>query len=504
MNRSTTMRKNDRGYMLITTLFVLTLSLIVTGGMLDLTATNSKTRALVKTQADYYYEVEATLSKTVTWLQSNSQNIVNAFSAANFENNFELGSPAIGDNEGEEFQVPTMLKLKNSNTSVMLSNNDFFGEAAFPTTTNISTGESFDAVSAFKNADLGSANARAVIIWARESDGDYAPVFRVDVVTGNNPDRGVHSYTYVYSHLVSDIGSSGGGGSASGVGFFTQNASLETKTGNNQCFSYLWTYEDGAWNKGSPRSNCIVASNQNIVLESRINGNAFSKISNGIAVNHPNGDVSGNVCAGPSCVNHSIAPYDDWDTTCSGYSQGNITVSSNMNLASGPNLSDQCWHTVSINSNTTLTLTDTEHPYRFKVLLFQNNSHNSRLAIPILPPEEKVTIYTDSFSGGELNGNQLFNINNAPRNLVIKITSNQSFTLNGTADMNARFIAPASYVVLDGNFSYHGAIEASQLYISGNSRFNYDEGIDITADNPPVPMLSDMKFSLKKASQRYR
>ena len=107
---------------------------------------------------------------------------------------------------------------------------EFFGESSFPASTNIDTGAAFDAAAEFLNADLGNANARAVVMWARSTDGNFEPIFRVDAVTGNNPDRGVHSFTYVYSQLVAEPST----GPATSVGFYTEDDTLRTKTGNNK------------------------------------------------------------------------------------------------------------------------------------------------------------------------------------------------------------------------------------------------------------------------------
>ncbi|HQH25912.1 MAG TPA: hypothetical protein PLP17_00835 [Oligoflexia bacterium] len=491
--------KNQRGYLILGVIFMSFIALVVSAGILQISATNTKTRALVKTQAEYYYEAEETLNKTVAWLQANSKNLVTAFVGANFNNNFDVdSSPSLGANEGEFFQVPTMVKINGSSNAAMLSNNEFFGEANFPATQNIDTGASFDAVSAFRSADLGSANSRAILVWARATDGNFEPVFRVDAVTGNNPDRGAHTFTYVYSKLEAVPGAGGG----DGIGFFTQNQPLTTKTGNNRCDSYQWTYAGGQWTKGAPRANCIVASNSTIFLEGRISGNALSKVNNGVTVDRPKGEVSGSVCGGASCHNHSIAPLPSWQTTCgdSGSSQGSLTITGTPPaLASGAALSQQCWENVVVAPNSTLVLTDTGYPYRFKKLTFQNNG-NAVLATPILPPGHKIEIYVDNFDGGSINGQQMFNLNNAPHTLVVNITSNQSFTLNGTADMNMRLFAPASYVEMLGTFNFHGAIEASRFAVTGNGTFNYDEGCSA----PSAPVVTDMAFSLKKASQRYR
>ena len=176
----------EGGYVLIGVLIMTALTLLVTSGMLDFSASNAKTRAIVTTQAENYYEVEETLNRVVAWLQTNSKYLITAFNSANFSSNFDLGSPSTGANEGQHFSVPTMVKMAGTNDSVLLSNNSFFGVSAFPPTEHIDTSVSFDAVNEFSSANLGPANARVILIWARESDGNYEPIFRIDVVTASD------------------------------------------------------------------------------------------------------------------------------------------------------------------------------------------------------------------------------------------------------------------------------------------------------------------------------
>lgn len=492
--------QDEKGYVLVGVLFIMAIGLFISGRMLENTSTGLKTRALVKTQAQYQYECEETLNRVVAWLQDNSKNIVTAFTGTNFENNFDMSSPTEGDNDGEHFQVPTMVKMAGTNDSVLLSNNSFFGTAAFPATTNIDTNVAFDAAASFQSANLGSANARAVLMWARATDGNYEPIFRVDAVTGNNPDRGAHMYTYVTSQLVVDA-DAGGGGGPTGIGFYTETGALETQTGNNQCYSYMWTHDGTSWSKGAPRSNCVVASKSTISLKSSINGNALSTTNNGVTLVAPTGAVSGTVCETAGCHNYTLNAFQNWTDTCAASSQGNLTITGATSLASGPALANQCWETVTIDNNSTLTLTDKDNPYRFKTLVFQNNS-NSRLALVNMVAGEKVTIYADDFAGGSVNGNQLFNTNNSPQNLLVNITGTADVLLNGTAVIQAHIVAPLVAMTLNGNFNFHGAIEASSMNVLGNSKFNYDENIILEGVSPPE--LSDIAFTIKKASQRYR
>ena len=475
-------KNGEEGYVLLGVLFLLSLALVITEGMLDSSATNSKTRAVVNTQSRYYYEVEQTLNNVVGWLQANSKYIVDGFSKDNFDDNFDLGSPSFGDNEGEHFGVPTLVKLKGTNSSVMLSNNDFFGTDAFPNVAHIDTGASWDPIAEFDAADLGPANARVVLIWARDSDGDYEPIFRVDVVTGNNPDRGVHSFSYVQSTLVST--------EAADPGFYGRD-SLNFNTGNNDCFSFLFTGVQGNWNAGAPRANCPVASDGMINTKGDINGTADSLADPGITLEN-GGSISGDTCEGGGCHAYVLPDHGKWADNCAGGSNGNVTITADTTWSTGG-----CWDTVSINNNQTLTLSDTSNPYYIRNLDYSGN--NSELAVADIALDEEVEIYVEIVNNDHFNGNRLFNMNNAPHQVRLYYTGDNELKLNGTAQMN--LVVESSYAAVDvqGNFNFYGAIRAPQLEINGNARVNYDENL-----NDTTPVLVDMNFSLKKSSQRYR
>lgn len=472
---------NEKGYVLVGVLFILTLSLIIAAGMLNSSATNAKTRALVTTQADYYYEAEETLNRVTAWLQSNSKNIVNAFSSANFNNNFDRGAPALGDNEGEFFGVPTMVKMKGSAHSVMLSNNPFFGQAAFPATTNIDSGAPFDAMAAFQSADLGRANARLILIWARQTDGAYEPIFRADVITGNNPDRGVHSYSYVYSTLVNLTG---------GVGFYGK-THLFLETPNNDCYSYQYTYNAGAWSRGAPRSNCPVASDAEINISSKVYGTAKTLLEDGIVLSPPGGSVSGEKCMGAGCHNYHLPALGNWDSYCPGNTT-DVTISSDTTWPAGG-----CWRNVTINHKKTLNLTDTHNPYYIKYINFGGDQ--AHLDFGSLPQDQQVTLFVEQLNNNyHFNGNNMLNTHNAPHQVWINYLGSEKLYLDGTAAINAVIIAPYAIVDVRGNFNFYGGIQALTLDVGGHARINYDEALGY------MPVLSDITYDLKKTSQRYR
>lgn len=477
--------ENEEGYVLVGVMLMTALALLVTSGMLDSAASNTKTRALVTTQADNYYQVEQTLNNVVGWLQSNSKNIVTAFNAANFTANFDVGNPAVGDNEGQNFEVPTMVKMAGTNDSVMLSNNSFFGQSAFPTTTNIDSNAAFNPVTEFANADLGEANARVILVWARQTSQNYEPIFRIDVVTGNNPDRGVHSYSYVYSTLVT---------SNSGPGFFGRD-SFTAQSPNNDCYSYQYVYDAGSstWSRGAPRSNCSVNSDGSMNISSKINGTANTNLNNGLSFNPPGGDASGGACEGAGCHSMSLPVVGTWASLCSGGHSGDVTITVNQPLAAG------CYRDLLINNNKTVTFNDHSGPYYFRNIEYGGN--NAEISYGTIPSGKDITVYTESIKANgsnHINGKKFINASSAPHQVKLYYLGTDKLTMNGNVDMGAIVYAPNADVDVLGNFNFYGAIQAKNLYVGGNARINYDESLG------GVPVLSDMNFALKQTSQRYR
>ncbi|MCB0352770.1 MAG: hypothetical protein KDD64_04570 [Bdellovibrionales bacterium] len=473
-------KESEYGYTLLGVLLLLSIGLIVSAGMIDTAGSNTKTRALVKTRSEYYYQVEETLNRTVAWLQQNSKYLVSAFRGSDFTTNFDLGSPSLGSNEGEHFGVPTMVKMKGTNNSVMLSNNAFFGESAFPSLEHIDTSAAFDPISSFESADLGEANARVILVWARETDSNYEPIFRVDVVTGNNPDRGVHSFSFVYSTLVASGGD---------MGFYGRDH-FTTGTGND-CYSYQYVHDGSSWSRGAPRANCPVGSDTSIFLKSKINGNAKSLTDDSITLSNPGGDVSGDMCDGAGCHGYALPVVNTWNGYCGASNNGDASISANTTWSTGG-----CWRDVSISNNKTLNLTDYENPYYFRTLDFGPN--NAKVAFGTIPVDKKVTIYVEDFGNDHINGNETYNPNNAPHQVEIYYIGAEDIKLNGNADLNAMVYSPLANVDVQGNFNFYGGIFAKTLDVSGSARINYDEALGA------VPVLSDLNFTLKKASQRYR
>lgn len=486
-------RKNkDSGYAMVAILMVMALSLLFTMGMLESSATNAKTRALVTTQADQYYKVEEAINRVVGWLQANSQNLAGLIVSSNFETAFDIGAPEIGSNEGEFFEVPSLIKLNGSDQSAILSTNEHLGESAFPMSTNIATNASWDPVASFEGTDFGDANARLLMVWARSTSGAYEPIFRIDVMTGNHPDRGVHSYSHVYTKIVP--------GATNRGGFYGKFALTMGNSASTTCQSLRFTYSGGEWVKGGTSAGCFLASDATVTVAGTVAGTAGSLAQNGVVVVANKGSlVPGPECEGAGCHTFSLPTYDSWATACG--STLDITASSY-----GGALPAGCYRDLIVNAD--FQLTDTSAPYRFRKIMFQGNSNE--LTFGAIPEGQKVEIYVEEIDSNnvrsQITGNRIMNKNNsgasgkfnAPHQLVIHYTGTKPIDFAGTSDIYAHLIAPTADITSTGNTDFYGGIEAQSIQITGNADYFYDENIDTI--NP----VSDLSFELRKTSQRYR
>ncbi|HMO18999.1 MAG TPA: hypothetical protein PKA63_07790 [Oligoflexia bacterium] len=483
---------NQKGYILLGVMVLTGLAMLVSSSMLQTSESSNKVRYVLKKDAENFYNVESTINKVTAWLQENSANMVGGFKKDSFESNFNLSSPSGASNQGEAFIIPTMVKMKGSGEAVQLTNNAFFGSSAFPTTSNLVTGASFNPVTAFQSMDFGNdVSVRLLMVWATETNGNYQPIFRIDAVTGSDPERGVHGINFIKSSLVTANG---------GIGYYSQAAPFSTGSPNNQCWSYKFTWNEGTqtWSRGAPRSNCIITSRSNISLKSAIHGSVASLVNNGVQLN--GGSVSGDVCAGPGCpVSFTLPNEPSWDDRCGGVPQVNITAASaNHLIASGDTLASQCFHTISIGANRGVRFTTPDKPYYIKNLLPQNNS-NSRIHFDTVTPDKKYQLYIDNLANGSINGNQLVGTNLAPHQLEIYITAGGLLRLNGTAALHGIITGNVGHTIeLLGNFSFYGALRSNTVQVNGNAVLGYDE------DLGGEPVLTDINYTLYKASQRYR
>lgn len=472
--------------MLISVIVLMALTLLVAAGLISTKNTEAVVKSASSEQVKNYNAVEKTMSKTVAWLKSNSANIVAAFSAENFNTNFDITAPASGTNESENLSVPTLVKIKGTTNSAMLSNSKLFGVSAFPISKNINNGTSFDAVSAFAAADLGEANTRIILVWARNNKGNYQPVFRVDTITDISSDKGVHSFTYVYSTLVS----------SSSAAFYATGP-IVLKTENNSCSSYSWEHGTSSWGKSEPQSNCILASDSTISLSAKVNGNVFSK--SAVQTNSPGSEISGTLCKDNSnCHALSLTNLKSWELSCGSSNQGDLNITSDITLsAKGSAPSQNCWRDVTISANRTLTLDTTDYPYHFRTLTLKNGN-NSKIAFKNLNAGQNITLNFEKISGNSINAKQWFNNRNAPNQIKLRITGSDNLVINGEEEFRADILAPQVEVTLNGNYDFHGGIRSKSINVKGNTKLYADQALSET------PIITGLNFAQTKASRKFR
>jgi hypothetical protein len=536
--------KAERGNSMLGLLAVMTVSLAVVSGLLGNAASTAKVKAITDERSDQFYEVENAIGKVNAWLQANSSKFIKAFEGAQFNSYFTAGSPTIGANETSEFSVPTQLKVYGTSNSVLLTNDSTFGTAAFPQTPMVGGG-TFNAATAFASAfskpNNVKVNVRAILVWAAQSGGDYAPIFRIDAITGNNPDRGVHAYAFSEATLeTTDTESIPGL-----VSYYGKNA--VTISGNGSVCSAKRYVKQGSgasatWVANTSQNGCVLASDGttgNIALSGNasIQGAAKTLKVNGITTTG-NANVNGkkaaqcntpDCCKGPGCHAYTLPTFSSYATycaaRCSSYTpalsySGNdpgggtppldsagcytsISVSANRTLTlsgnnSGPVSTGYCIGTLSVSGNGKITLGDYTNAYYINNLTLSGNDA-FKLGVPENEESKDVELYVGTFS---MSGNASVNTTRKPLNLVINaLNTSGTLSLSGNTIIRAILTAPGLGVSLSGNTQWHGSLRAKSITSSGNALMYYDQDFMESSGSSEI---AGATFSLRKTSLRYR
>ena len=498
-------RKSESGSILVSVLILMAVAAVIVSSALSSSAANSRSMYEAENRVIEYYRSEESLSKAVTWLRTNSTDLVSVFSRSNFYSTFDRTSPTIGANDTAIFTVPTKIKMQGTNNSVILTTSNAIATGAYPSTTNPLTGATFNALTTFSSASLGSDPVRLTLVDAIAIDStkdygdtdagsatpetDFYPVYRVDSMKA--VDRGAHTFGYVVGNLVSDAG----------YGFYGQNL----VTMNQDCDSYV--SNNGAYSSTSKKANCAVGSNGTVQIQQSNEVYGTAKTNGSINNSNPYGGkvcadftnncpTPGTTCAGATCGVASLPTFQTWATYCPS-NQGDLSVSSNTTLTVAGNASNQkCWNSVTVATNTTLTLSTTAYAYYIDTLTFQNNS-NSQLNIAPSPASGTVTLYVRTITGDSVNGNQIFNSNNKPYQFRINYLGTNALTINGNSQVKAFVTAPYAAVSFSGSNEFYGGIKALSLSTSGSAGLHYDESGDI-------PVLSDSEYTIRSLEERYR
>ena len=535
---------SSRGYILVLSMIVLSLGTLVAFGLLR-SASNSLAEVGVgKQNAKNFYEVERTINTTTAWLQRNSKNIISAFTGTNFTTNFDIGTATNGANTGTGFPYPTLIKAKSTTNAIQLVNDSYFGTSSFPVTANIDTGVAYNAATDFAAQNFGTGSrVRVLLVWALATDGNYEPIFRIDVINGGtSAERGVHGFNFIKSAFVTGAASTAAPAATpspavyAGAGYYGGTGDFTTGSPNNDCWSYVYTWNSvtSQWTRGAQQSNCLITSVDDISLRGAIHGDAKTSKTAGMNA-ATQALVSGAKCMGAGCVTYTLPSPYTWASVCGGNTRdvtagttvaaGITTSGSVTTITSGTTAAEYCYRDITVGSNRTINFgtTDTSaapRQYYIRNIIFGNSS-NARMsfnnstgaASPLgVAPGNKYIVNVESL-GSSINGNNMVGTNLAPSQLELNIIKAGSLTLNGTATMNAILTGNTSHTIThSGNFRYYGAYRSGTVSVSGNATLGFDEAISVPpASIPPVgtpapttATIADINFALFKTSQRYR
>ena len=510
-------RAKDEGYVLLGVMVLMTVAAIITASALNSAASTSRSVQAAQQREREYFTAEDSFSKAVQWLNSQSTNMVTPiFARSTFYNSFCRSAPSYGANDTSIYKVPTRIKIRGTSNSAILHNFSGFGTAAFPATTNASTNAAFAPVTQFSGANVGSDSVRITLVDALPFNPvsettspndcsspippvvpgtDYYPVYQIDSMRSLT--RGGAVKGYMTGSMVIN----------NGFGFFAKSY-FEMRQG---CDSYSSSSSTPTYLAANKRANCSVGTDANMMIlqNNSVYGSATTKGSilttspwgGSVCANFSAGcPVPGTRCQGASCTTMNMPSFN----TFSGYCP---TTRPDPNPANNSTLTttaiggaNNCWSTLTIGSNRTVTFTSTTTPYYIDTL---NIANNATVLFNPSPSTGTITLFVNRFQNDRFNGNQVLNAAtasgalNRPTQLRINYIGTNALLLNGTAAMNAFITAPKAAISVQGNFDYSGGIVADSLTFTGSGALHYDESGNIAT-------ISDMQYRPRLLDQYSR
>lgn len=485
--------RNGDGYALLILLILMALSTAAVAGSLRVSSSNVRTTMATAIRAQTYFTGESGVHEALSWLRNNSQSLTSPFSKTNFNNLFTRTAPSVGDNDTGSLTVPTKIKLKNTNSSAILSTNDDLATSAFPDTTHIVTNSAFSPTAQFTSNNVGSELVRVTLVDAvpldpaqdsppqATSNTDYYPIYRIDAMSST--DRGAHVLGYVTGSLYYvDI-----------IGFYGENFVNVSQ----DCTSTTFTGSaPGTTNAKCPvgsKGTITVANNAEIYGTARTTGSIVT--AGKVCADYPSCAQQGTKCSGASCTVPNMPTFQAWDVYCpAGTSLGNYTVAASQNKIL---VTPGCYDTVTINNKGSLTLVTTTSPYYFKTLTVSGGNPLTQLKVNPSPSSANVQLYVQTITGNIINGNQTVNASARPSQLRFYYLGNADLTVNGNSPVSMAMVAPYANVTLSGNSNYNGGVLARGLTMTGSGNVVYDESLGGTS-------LTDVTYKLRELEEYYR
>lgn len=519
----------EGGYILVSILILSALAALLTIIALDSSATGRKAITSTKKAESEYFDAEGAMQTAYAWINEQSSNWGSLFSGSVFVTTFTRSTtPSIGANDTGQFTVPTRIKLFGTNNSAIIHNRSTaFGSAAFPVSTNLITGASYNALSDFAAKVNLTSLVRITLVDAIPLDPtslattEYSPVFRIDALRA--ADRGGHVSALVTGKMLTTPGSG-----------FSGKDYVELR---QSCDSYQSSTASPVYSAGSRRANCPVASDGPVSIHSSttVHGSVTTKSS--LATGSPWGGsicasfasgcpVQGTICAGSTCQPPTIRLTPSSFAAACASTAPNLTISNGSNEASASTIEsskdtnvstnqpagtpsntyrNNCWNNLEIRANKWARFRagssgSTPTAFYIKTLDIANNA-------TILFDDnggKQITLYVEQIVGNSYNGNQIGGLKSTspttmipPNMLKVNYWGTAALTLNGNAMMNSFLVAPNAAVTVSGNFTYNGGIMAKSLVASGAGALHYDE----TGGNA---VNIDMQLRMRSVNEYFR
>lgn len=500
-------RASQEGYILVSILLLSALAALLTIIALDSSSAGRKAIASTRKAETEFFNAEGAMQTAYAWINEQSANWGSLFSGSVFVATFTRSTtPSVGSNDTGQFTVPTRIKLLGTNNSAIIHNRTAaFGSAAFPASTNLITGASYDALTDFSAKVNLDSLVRITLVDAIPLDPtspattEYSPVFRIDALRA--ADRGGQVSALVTGKMLTTPGSG-----------FSGRDFIELR---QSCDSYQSSTASPNYSTTSRRANCPIGSEGPVYIHSSatVNGSVTTKSS--IATGSPWGGsicasfasgcpVQGTICAGSTCnpPTMTLTP-SSFAAACSSTAP-DLTISSGtseatawtIESAKAPNTTtnqpsgtpantyrNNCWNNLKINSNRWVRFRaglsgSTPTAFYIKTLDIANNA-------TVLFDDnggKQITLYVEKIVGNSYNGNQIGGLKSTqptamipPNMLKVNYWGTAALTLNGNAMMNSFLVAPNAGVTVSGNFTYNGGIMAKSLVASGAGALHYDE-----------------------------
>ena len=482
----------EDGYTILAVLILTAVGVIAMSTSLELVATGLKTGDAYKKRSDRYFETEATVAKTLSWMRKNSQQLTNVFRPDELYTHFDVSqTPTVGSNDNSGLGIMSHIKSLNGSNTIMLSTDGGMGTSYFQGAEDLTTNSAWDAVAQFAALDLGEAEARITVenIVPLDPTKDYGPppaaepetefnvVYRIDAMSDTS--AGIHLKARVLAEPVPLFK----------YGMYGEDY-LELR---QPCDSY--DSELGAYSNATKTAKCGAGSNSTSQIHKNEILYGFLDTNGEVVEGNPYGGLicedfqsgcpnEGRKCAGEDCGVPLLEQFDTWSQYCAaqitaGTVPSTLTVGVGdteiINAASGAN----CWNRINIRRNGTLILPTTNIEYYVNIIDFQHGT--AKLEAQPATTADFVELYVQEFDGDRFNGNQVINTNARPYSLRVYYLGTNAFTLNGSADMYLAFVAPNANISVGGSFDMYGAVMGKRLSVSGSGTIHYDQSLSRTS-----------------------